>query len=585
MSGDLESSPQPIGGVTKRLRRPLAMGLTGSLLLWLAQPPVMWGWLGWVATVPWLLLVEREELGGRRAYGALWLASLAYWAAALWWVCLPHPATKFGLPFLAGYLALYLPLFVAISRVGVHRLRAPLWLVAPIVWTGLELAQAHLLSGFLMAELSHTQVWYPSVVQIAAWTGAYGVSFVLVMVASGLVAGARQWSESQNEAIAPIASRAPVAFFAAALPVALVLFVGHYALQQAEQLPTDNAPTIALIQGDTRATWDPDPERSPRIMRRQQALSQRAVRLAKESGKELDLIVWPESMFRTPVVTFRDALTPPPEVTSEAVIRGAQAAPADFEALASELRTPMLLGVDRYYYEGPFDADPAEWKIRLQNSAALVDADGQLVALYDKMHRVPFGEYIPLFDNMPALYFLTPMHGGIKPGDRPVAMPLAAFRGQSKPPLTISPNICYETVIPHVIHRQVRTLLKEGTPPDLLVNVTNNAWFWGSSELEMHLACNIYRAVETRTPLVIAANGGLSAAIDSSGRVLQLSERMSEQVLIAKVSLDPRKSFYTRNGDWFAGACLILTGVLAIIGFSPAIRRRRTRNSNTPPQA
>ncbi|MEM6331585.1 MAG: nitrilase-related carbon-nitrogen hydrolase, partial [Planctomycetota bacterium] len=143
-------------------------------------------------------------------------------------------------------------------------------------------------------------------------------------------------------------------------------------------------------------------------------------------------------------------------------------------------------------------------------------------------------------------------------------------------------NICYETVIPHVIHGQVRRLTREGTRPDLLVNVTNNAWFWGSSELEMHLACNIFRAVENRTPMVIAANGGLSAAIDSCGRVLQVSDRMTEQVLITDVPLDPRASFYTRRGDVFAGACLAACVLLSLRRW---LGRRQQISPDTPVKA
>ncbi|MEN1681340.1 MAG: nitrilase-related carbon-nitrogen hydrolase [Planctomycetota bacterium] len=131
--------------------------------------------------------------------------------------------------------------------------------------------------------------------------------------------------------------------------------------------------------------------------------------------------------------------------------------------------------------------------------------------------------------------------------------------------------MCYETVIPHVIRRHVKQLRDDGTPPDLLVNVTNNAWFWGSSELEMHLACNIFRSVENGTPMVIAANGGLSGAIDSRGRVLAVSDRMQDEVVLAEVPLDASPTVYTRRGDVVALPCLIVCVGLTIISVSKKV--------------
>ncbi|MEM6799143.1 MAG: apolipoprotein N-acyltransferase, partial [Planctomycetota bacterium] len=451
----------------------------------------------------------------------------------------------------------------------------------PVVWTGLELVQGHLFSGFLMGALSHTQAWYPDVIQIAALTGAYGVSFVIMVFAAGAVDAVSEIIWRRSSGVVAINPRLPAGAFAAGLPLALLVFTGHYTIQVAdEQAASQPKPTIALIQGDTRATWEPDPERAGRIMQRQAALSREAVAQAKAEGRRLALVVWPESMFRTPLITFDGSLDPPADAPDDRYATAARAAPADMAAIAGELASPMLVGIDRYDYTGPFDGEPADVSFRVQNSAALVDAAGGLAAIYDKTHRVPFGEYIPLFDNLPGLYFLTPLPGGVKPGEGPVAMtvegPGAGGKGAGEP-IVVSPSICYETVIPHVIHGQVRQLTAAGTPPDLLANVTNNAWFWGASELEMHLACNVFRAVENRTPMVIAANGGLSAAIDSSGRVLQKSERMTEQVLLADVPLDPRTSFYSRHGDLFAGACLIVCvglAIIAVIGKAKGGRRK-----------
>lgn len=548
----------------------LGIGLLGSALLWLAQPPVSLSLLAWVAPVPWVWLVARDELRGRRAWLSVWLAGAVYWMAATWWVVLPHPLTPIGLPFLGGYLGCYPLLFVALSRVGHHRLKMPLWLVVPVVWTGLEWVQAHLFTGFLMGALSHSQAWSPRVIQIAEYGGAYAVSFVIMAFAAGMADGLLCVLDRRSGNVLAIDNRPPVGFFTALLPLALTLFIGHFSLQEADRRQQPG-PTVALIQGDTRATWDPDPSRKLRIMEEQIDLSLQSIEIANEQGKEVDLMIWPESMFRLTLATYAGSVDPPASVANE-LAAWTRDAPRRLVAIAKDTHTPLLVGIDHIDVQPPFEGDPTSWNINFHNSAALTDSTGAVTAIYAKMHRVPFGEYIPLFDNMPALYFLTPLPRGLSPGLEPVGMPLETTDGAS---IMVSPNICYETVIPHVIRNQVRALSTSGTPTDLMVNVTNNAWFWGSSELEMHLACNIFRAVENRTPLVVAANGGLSAAIDSSGRVIAVGERMKPQVVLAEVPLDPRESFYMQYGDLLAWGCLIVCIMLAIIG---VLNRKRKRH-------
>ena len=156
------------------------------------------------------------------------------------------------------------------------------------------------------------------------------------------------------------------------------------------------------------------------------------------------------------------------------------------------------------------------------------------------------------------MYRITPLTGGIEAGR-------GAGRSVARTTYCFAPNICYETAIPHVIRRQVATLDAGSEPPDVLVNLTNDAWYWGSSELDMHLACDVFRAVETRMPLVIAANGGISAWIDRVGRVRAQSPRQAADVILWPTSnRGYMPSWYVRFGDWFAGAVF---GVLHRAGY------------------
>lgn len=356
----------------------------------------------------------------------------------------------------------------------------------------------------------------------------------------------------------------------------LALVVGQgaasFALERTtRQLQVDHSLTVGVIQGNTLATWDHDfNERNREVMDRQSALSVEAVERAAAEGKTLDLVIWPESMFRAPLDTFGGKLTPP-EWADDGLLLRRRNLDDWFRSLTAKLGTPLIVGLDRFDWRvDPQDPDtPATAKV--YNTAALVGRSGELVAFYDKTHLVPFGEYIPLMSGVPALYFLTPVGAGMAAGDGPVPFVLETSDGRQ---VTIAPSICFETAVPRVIRRQVAELTDAGTPPDLLVNITNDAWFWGSAELDIHLACAQYRAAETGTPVVVAANGGLSAAIDARGRVFEVSPRMEEHVLIADIPLrrDGPPTTYVCYGDWFALGCLALCGVVAILGVLPKNR-------------
>src|SRR5829696_1596572 len=119
--------------VEQTSRRTLALGLLGSLLCYLAHPPVGWSLLAWIGPTPWVVIARLPRLPGRRPYLTLWLAGMAFWLAAIQWIRLPYWANIFGLFLLAAYLAAYLPAFIGLTRVATHRLKLPLWLAAPVV--------------------------------------------------------------------------------------------------------------------------------------------------------------------------------------------------------------------------------------------------------------------------------------------------------------------------------------------------------------------------------------------------------------------------------------------------------------------
>jgi len=532
--------------------------LVSSLLCWLAFPPVGWGFLVWIAPIGWLLPIGWKTLPGRRPYRAIWLAGFVFWLLAVHWIRLPHPANYAALAVLASYLGCYLPAFVALSRVGVHRLRLPIWWVAPVVWTGLDLVRAHLINGFSMGSLAHTQVEFLFVIQIADLVGEYGVTFLIVLVAACMT---QAYQSLRSTSVCTTGAQLAIAVVA----VVVTLIYGSMTFIETHslvgQLLDPSGPRIALIQGNTPADWKSDPERQLSIMQEYARLSEEVVEQSQQRDKRgVDLIIWPETAYRYPLFTLSgDFKTPPGQFPAAQL----NAAKNDLSEFVRRTEAAILTGIDRVHlFPTALEQSHSEHThFENYNSAICINKQGKLVGTYDKMHRVIMGEYVPFAEWVPWLAHLTPITGLVSAGQEPQAFELDDF--------VYSPNICYETTVSHLIRRHVRELAVAGTTPDVLVNLTNDAWFWGSSELDMHLACGIFRAVEMRLPLVIAANGGLSAYVDPFGIVRQVTPRQEAATLLVDLPKRPSMglTFYARWGDWFAGVCVVCCVVLGVVGW------------------
>jgi len=538
--------------------------------MWAAFPPLDLGLLAWVAPVCWLVLVRRHHLDGRHPYRNILLAGFVFWLAVLWWLTLPHWSASLGWIALSAYLALYVALFIGLSRVAVHRLHVPVVLAAPIVWTGLEWLRAHLLTGFLMASLAHTQYQWTAIIQISDLAGAYGVSFLVMLVAACV---ARMLPvERHRAAVWPLAPLVAA--------VVAALWYGHWRLEAPPGAP---APKIALVQGNINTVFGGDPQAQRDQIRQQyMEISKRAV----QEHPEIELLVWPESMFWIPhVMIENDAWLPvdllaantrfTPEVARQFQDRKqlpelfhdyAKVSRRELKRTVEELDEMvqpqgtgaasvgprLLLGMDTEQY--------IPGGVRRYSSSVCVDGNGEVLGAYHKMHPVLFGEYVPLGDYIPALYALTPLPGGLSVGEGPKVFSLSEVR--------IAPNICYETVMPHLIRSQVETLRNQGSEPDVLITQTNDGWFRGSSALDMHMICSVFRAVECRKPMLLAANTGISAAIDGSGRILGRLKHGEQNYLLTDVRLDGRFSPYVRYGDTLGIASAAACGVLLVIALA-----------------
>jgi apolipoprotein N-acyltransferase len=527
------------------------LSLVGGVLLWSAFPPLGLDWCAWLAPIPWLLLAGTPGPSPRRFYLKIWVAAVLHWLVMLWGITLAHPANILGWLALSLYLAAYLPLFIALARSAVHGARVPLLLAAPMIWTGLELLRGYLFTGFAVALLGHTQVNHVGLIQIADLTGAYGVSF-LIMLGAACGTEALQFRGKRD----PFRTWLPVAAFASVL----LATIGYgwwrtHAVSNSSEKPL----RVALLQGTRDKVFEYNEELDKKAFEQYRGLMQRA----REAYLDLDLIVWPESAFTGTVPEFLvDGQIQPPanvpfspeefrsRIEFARQVFGSKtrdiAAEANLNARGSQVvngNTQLIVGVSTLEFQGN--------RRKERNTVLQLDPSGQIRGRYYKMHPVMFGEYIPFGRTFPWLYSLTPMQQGLTPGDAPAVFKVSGYR--------LAPSVCFESAVPHVIRGHVRRLKAEGESADILVNVSDDGWFWGSSILDYQFAGGVFRAVELRRPFLVAANTGITAAIDGNGRVLDQLPRRTEGVAFAEIHRDGRVSPYERFGDVFGGACLVAT--------------------------
>ncbi len=560
------SSPRPRIGL-----RALLLALTTGGLLWLCYFPLAWGWLAWIALVPLLGLV-RSPARPRIIYLSAWLAGLLFCGAALQWLRVADPRMVYTWIFVAVYCSLYFLLGVCLVRFLDRRTSAPLVLTVPIVWTALEFFRSWFLTGFSWYLLGHTQHTFLPLIQIADLTGAYGVSF-LVAAVNGLLFEIlwgqrvfRTWLSGREAP--PRWGRIGLLVQGVAALVALVGTVtyGVWRLGQDRMTP---GPRLALVQGNL-----------DQRIRNDSAVTAEAARHVANHFIELsdlaahyrpDLIVWPETSYPDDWVENTDGT--PTEHSRETARR-----------MASRWRTNVLVGINSSNLD-------EEGRRRRYNSAILIERGGQSGGRYDKIHRVPFGEYVPLRESLPWMNAFAPydFDYSVWPGRECTRFPLTdPATGKLT---TFGVLICYEDTDAEVARAYGGG---DGRPPaDFLLNISNDGWFDGTSEHDEHLAICRFRAVECRRSVARSVNMGISAVIDSNGRVLPTEAQslpgasagtenrvwMVEMhrgggtelplsrwheykkvsgVLLAVIPLDDRVSLYARWGDWLPWTCWIL---------------------------
>jgi len=562
-------------------RRPLISSLLSVALLWMSMPPLaniqldqfipfaphfpFISLLAWIALIPLIGLVVSPEIGSK-PLRKIWFASLIYWAATLYFIPFPHPALWIGWVAISLYLSIYIPLFVIASRALVHRMQVPPAVIVPVTWIGFEYFRGTFLTGFGLTQLGHSQYSLPLVIQIADLFGAYGLSFAMVLVATCLgIALLKSGMKSRILHLGVVC-----------MTIAIVVAYGKFRLAEGRLIADSNNTrlSVAILQGNVDTVFPGTPEEAEELVRfkiehyRELASSERLWTIDERNSSKprIDLLVWPEGKFPAPDVFVEANQTVKSELDDRL-----QASRTDFEFAfrwmqsaarsvddAADLKMnphaiPSIVGAQSL---NPLSGD-------IYNSALLVDSNGGVQARYRKNHRVMIGEYIPFENWIPALRGLTPSGKGLTAGVSGTAFQFAGF--------TLCPNICFESCVPHLIRRHVNQLSDLGDEPDFIINISDDGWFYGTSCLDFHLACTVFRAVELRKPTIVAANTGISAYIDGCGQFQATGPRRSSEILIVHAKPDGRNTLYRIVGDWPAILCMLM----ALFGLVVAWKLRR----------
>jgi apolipoprotein N-acyltransferase len=538
------------------------LALLGALLYGAALPPIGWSGLAWAALLPWSIIVALPRQLSWREWRWIWLAAWLLWLGLLYFIPIPHPALWLFWPLLAGYCALYIPAFIAAARWLLFRGRLPLWLAVPISWAGLEWVRGNFLTGFAMGFLSHSQFRQPLVIQVADLGGAYLVSFLLAMCSAFAARGLMLEQQLRGDSAGPERHRKVSAMFGQIAGVVLVFLgvclygagsIGGFSgklteerkQQLKEQAAKDGELKALVIQGSIDTTFPETREEMEQVFAAQFEQYRELTIAARKEFPDAQLVIWPETIFVQTLLlpTEREQVLDleQRELLARARREFSLCFQASMGALPREDETepacenclPLITGVGAHDLTSSLS----------YNSVGLIGESCEVVARYDKMHRVIVGEYLPFGEWFPWLYQLTPVGRGIAEGRSAVAMEVAGVR--------LSPSICFESTVPHLIRRQVQQLAAAGKEPDVLVNPTNDGWFFGTSCLDLHLACNVFRAVEMRKPMVVAANTGFSAWIDAQGRILEQGPRRATGYFPVSLQRGGGKlSGYRIIGDW-----------------------------------
>ena len=560
--------------------RAILLTILSAAMFVAAFPPIDMEFLAWIGMVPlffalsgrktevnklrnkklkkslFLFLISRFSflISAPFLLGLVW--GIIFFMGTIYWVVnsmanyggIPIATSVIILILLALYLSLFPALFgLAVSTVLSRTATGSLFrmLFISSFWVAIEYIRTNIITvGFPWVLLGYSQSSFLPLIQIADITGVYGISFLIIMVNMFVFSALSYWLRRR---VAEIPAKGVSTAHIYRLPVkeGLLVFIilmsvlvyGFKRIYQMDEVSKNwKTLRIGIAQGniDQGRKWDASFQQEIVAIYKNLTLT-----LAKQGAK---LIIWPESSV-------------PFHLQSEKELGN------EIYNIAKASNAYLLTGADSYGLG-------VGGEIKYYNSAFLISSGGEIIGKYDKIHLVPFGEYVPLKKYLPFIHKLVVGVGDFSSGKW--LQPLE-FDGNSFGVL-----ICFESIFPELS----RGFVKEGA--GFLINITNDAWFGKTSAPYQHFSQAIFRAVENKVFLIRAANTGISGVVDPFGRIKLKSgiftrEDMVDTIMVIERNqlgmhdFNQRFTFYTQYGDIFAVGCLIFAGSCWLV----VIRRKK----------
>lgn len=475
----------------------LFLCLSSAVLLILSYPKFNIWLFAWIAFIPLFSAINNKSKA--RAFWLSYFTGVIFWSGTIYW--LVH-VTLPGTIILVAYLSIYFGVFGLIFTALSHKLSKRYFCLSiASSWALLEYARSYLFTGFGWALLSYSQYRNLPIIQISDFLGAWGVSFAIMLFNVNIHAIFSQTPEPRKK----IRQVIPIALF-----LFIVLSYGYLRIYFISKAKYPNALKVAVVQGNIPQELKWMPSASNYIL-------QKYARITKEAvDKNVDLIIWPEAA--APGILGED----------DSVFK-------EVFSLAKKSKTKLLVG------------SVVRDELRYFNSALLIDEKGKIEERYDKLHLVPFGEYIPLKQLLPFLEVVVPI-GDITRGSEYKVFKLQIPNSSLK--ASFSVLICFEDLFPELSRKFINSGAR------LLVNITNDAWYKKTSAQKQHLQASVFRAVENHAFLIRSANTGVSCFIRPDGKIVSVvQDKLNKSIFVDGYSIEDipllanKPTFYTRYGD------------------------------------
>jgi len=500
------------------MKKNLLLSLISSVLFSLAFPPIKLGFLAYIALIPLFILLEdksyKEAIRWGFLTGLFMNLGTLYWIN---WVTVPGAIAAI----------LYLPIYLVIYAIAHTLIRQRLgekylyWCV-PFLWTGVEYLRSLGVLGFPWCSLAYTQTYYLSLIQYVSLTSVYGVSFWVATINVIILLLLKSTSNLKKV----------IFFFIILILIFLIPWIyGKLVIPEENEILEEKI-RVSVIQGniDPYIKWD-------------DAFLEENLKIYDELTRESvkynpQLIIWPETAVPDYLKISTLYLT-------------------EIRKLMSDVKVPLITGAP------DFDYLPDRSYLTF-NAAFLMTPHDDDFQSYHKIHLVPFGERVPFTETFPILKNLLESlemgEGNFSPGDKLVSFKVPmTFKTitseEERPPrdhIFAPVVICFESLFPELVRKFVRN------GADILIIITNDAWFKRSAAPFHHAQAAVFRAIENRISIARCANTGVSMFIDPYGRTLQSTPIFVKTFLVQEIPLRTKTTFFTNHGNVFSIAISLL---------------------------